>query len=110
MDTHYNDTLPLQQKRNPSALSLIGLGILCSVGLEWVQHIPIIGTMRFPYRMCLLVFIGIAYILSELTDRKKIFVVSNRSDGVFGFITDRSNHPNKPSDIPTIHPTNYGPY
>jgi len=55
-----------------NTLLLIGIGFLLSIGFESMQSVPIIGSMRFPYRMCLLTFIGISMVLSELGDKQKI--------------------------------------
>ena len=42
--------------------------ILC-VGFSWMQYVPVIGSMRFPYRMYILVLMGIAILLSDLHSR-----------------------------------------
>ena len=61
----------LRNKQNLHALTLILCGFILSIGFEWMQIVPIIGSMRFPYRMYLLILIGIAMVLSELTSRQQ---------------------------------------
>ena len=59
-----------RKKANLQAIMLILCGFSISIGFDWMQSIPIIGSMRFPYRMSLLILIGIAMILSDLTNRQ----------------------------------------
>ena len=64
--------LYLCRKRvNSTAALLIGLGFLLSIGFGWMQPVPIIGSMRFPYRMCLIILIGLAIQLSEARKKQR---------------------------------------
>lgn len=46
-------------------------GFTLCVGFSWIQHVPIIGAMRFPYRMYILCLMGIAILLSDLGIRRQ---------------------------------------
>jgi hypothetical protein len=50
--------VPKGHHRTP--LYIIGLGFVLSLGLPWMQHIPILSAIRFPYRLHLMTLIGMA--------------------------------------------------
>ena len=60
-----------RKKKQLRSMTLILCGFILSIGFEWMQSVPIIGSMRFPYRMYLLILIGIAMVLSEMTSRQQ---------------------------------------
>ena len=48
---------------------LIGLGLLISWGFPWMQNIPIVDSLRFPYRIHLLTLIGLCWVCRSLSLR-----------------------------------------
>ncbi len=61
----------LWKRTNSVGWGILGLGLILSMGFPWMQNVPVLGSMRFPYRMHLLTLVGICIILSQLFSEQK---------------------------------------
>ncbi len=55
----------LWQRTTSIGWGILGLGLMLSMGFPFLQDLPIIGSMRFPYRMHLLTLVGVCIVLTN---------------------------------------------